>query len=143
MLLEYPAHLEPQENGIFLVRFRDVPEALTEGAGEAEALSEAVDALVAALGGYVEMDRPVPLPSMARSDERMVVLPALTAAKLALYVAMKDTGLSRLEFSRRMKVSENTVRRLLDLDHRSHIEGIEHALSMLGRRLVIASRDAA
>lgn len=143
MLLEYPAHLEMQENGILLVRFRDVPEALTEGADEAEALSEAIDALVAALGGYVERDRAVPLPSVARPRERMVALPALAAAKLALYVAMKDAGLSRIGLSRRMKVSENSVRRLLDLDHRSHIEGIEQALSMLGRRLVIDSRDAA
>lgn len=143
MLLEYPAQLERQENGIFLVRFRDLPEALTEGADEAEALSEAVDALVAALGGYVEVDRPVPLPSRARSGDHMVALPALIAAKLALYVAMKDAGLSRVALSRRMEVSENSVRRLLDLDHRSHIEGIEQALSTLGRRLVIESRDAA
>ena len=35
-----------------LVSFPDVPEALTEGATRAEALSEAVDCLVDALGAF-------------------------------------------------------------------------------------------
>ncbi|WP_198154929.1 hypothetical protein [Oceanibaculum pacificum] len=143
MLLEYPATLAPQEDGSILVRFRDAPEALTEVGDESAAEAEAADALIAALGGYIELDRPIPAPSPPRKGERMIALPALIAAKLALYVALKEAGLSRVELARRMDVSENTVRRLLDLDHRSHIDGIEAALTLLGRRLVIDSRSAA
>lgn len=143
MLLEYPATLSRQDDNSVLVRFRDVPEALTEAASEAEALAEAADALVAALGGYIELDRLVPLPSAAGRGEHMIALPALVTAKLALYVALKEAALTRSELARRMGASENTVRRLLDLDHRSHIEGIENALALLGHRLVIGSRHAA
>ena len=143
MLLEYPATLSRQGDDSVLVRFRDVPEALTEAASEAEALAEAADALIAALGGYIELDRPVPLPSAARRGEHMIALPALVTAKLALYIALKEAALTRSELARRMGASENSVRRLLDLDHRSHIEGIENALALLGHRLVIGSRHAA
>ena len=50
--LAWPVRLEALE-GTVLVSFPDVPEALTEGATRAEALSEAVDCLMAALGAYV------------------------------------------------------------------------------------------
>jgi predicted RNase H-like HicB family nuclease len=36
-----------------LVTFPDVPEAVTDGADPDEALREAQDALIAALGGYI------------------------------------------------------------------------------------------
>lgn len=58
----WPARLEARE-GTVLVSFPDNPEARTESAMQAEALSEAVDCLVAALGGYVNERRAVPRPS--------------------------------------------------------------------------------
>ena len=56
MLYSYPARLKPDEAGHLVVHFSDLPEALTDGANEAEALSEAADCLstaLAALGGAV------------------------------------------------------------------------------------------
>ena len=88
MRLAWPARLEARE-GTVLVSFPDVPEALTEGATRAEALSEAVDCLVATLGGYVNERRTIPRPSPARGRP-LVELPALAAAKLALYQAMDE-----------------------------------------------------
>ena len=88
MRLAWPARLEARE-GTALVSFPDVPEALTEGATRAEALSEAVDCLVAALGGYVNEGRTIPRPSPARGRP-LVELPAPVAAKLALYQAMDE-----------------------------------------------------
>ena len=88
MRLAWPARLEARE-GTVLVSFPDVPEALTEGATRAEALSEAVDCLVAALGGYVNEGRTIPRPSLARGRP-LVELPAPVAAKLALYQAMDE-----------------------------------------------------
>ena len=45
----FPARLEPDEEGRLVVHFPDLPEALTEGADEAEALAEASDCLSTAL----------------------------------------------------------------------------------------------
>jgi antitoxin HicB len=60
MALGYRYKLEPQENGWWLVRFPEIPEALTEGETEEEARSNAVDCIRAALEGYVKAQRPLP-----------------------------------------------------------------------------------
>ena len=138
MRLAWPARLEARE-GTVLVSFPDVPEALTEGATRAEALSEAVDCLVAALGGYVNEGRTIPRPSPARGRP-LVELPAPVAAKLALYQAIDEQKLSNVALAKRLGTIEGTVRRLVDLDHRSHIVQVESALEVLGRRLVVEVR---
>jgi antitoxin HicB len=67
----------------------------------------------------------------------VAVLPPLVAAKLALYEAMRAEQISRSEFARRLGLQENAVRRLLDLDHRSHIDQLDRALAALGKRLEV------
>ena len=142
-MFTYPFTAERDEAGFFLVTFPDVPEAGTDGETEAEALSEAADSLIAALGGYIELGRDIPPPSRPKRDQPVVDLPPLVAAKLALYQAMRDAGLTRVALGKRPAVSEGAVRRLLDLDHRSHIGQVEAALAALGKRLVVEVRDAA
>ena len=58
--LAWPAEPARQENGSVLVSFPDLPEALTE------ALTQAKDGLIAALGGCVETWRAIPRPSPAQ-----------------------------------------------------------------------------
>jgi antitoxin HicB len=52
----------PDENGTIIAKFPDVPEAITVGADEANALEWAQDALVVALTGYIEERRDIPTP---------------------------------------------------------------------------------
>ena len=61
----------------------------------------------------------------------------LVAAKLALYEAMRAQRITRTDLARRLGLQENAVRRLLDLDHRSHIDQLDRALAALGRRLEV------
>lgn len=139
--LAWPADLQWQEDGSILVSFPDIPEALTEGATKAEALTQARDCLIAALGGYVEERRAIPEPSPVRG-RAMVTLPVLVAAKIALYGAMRSQGVGNTALAARLGVSEGAVRRLVDLDHRSHIGQVETALHSLGQRLTVATRAA-
>ena len=141
MRLAYPVRLEAEEGGPVLASFPDIPEALTEGATEREALAEAENCLVAALGGYIEARRDIPRPSPGRGRP-LVALPAPVAAKIALYRAMRERGLGNAALARRLGTVEGTVRRLLDLDHRSHIGQVEAALHALGQRLVVATQAA-
>ncbi len=67
----------------------------------------------------------------------MITLPTLVTAKLALYAALREASLSNIELGRRLGISEGAVRRLLDLDHRSHIGQVEAGLQALGHRLVV------
>ena len=139
--LIWPAELARQDDGSILVSFPDVPEALTEGETEADAMVQAQDCLVAALGGYISARRAIPPPSPARG-RTTVPLPALTAAKIALYGAMRAQGVGNTALGVRLGLSEGAVRRLIDLDHRSHIGQVETALHALGQRLTVATQAA-
>ena len=139
--LAYPVNLVRQEDGTVLVTFPDIPEALTEGGTEREALAEAEDCLIAALGGYIQARRTIPRPSPAHG-RTLVPLPALIAAKLALYRTMRAKGIGNTALAERLGVTEGAVRRLVDTDHRSHIGQVEAALHALGQRLVIATQAA-
>ena len=139
----YPANIEIDESGYFLVTFPDVPEAGTDARTREDALTDAADALIAALAGYVNDRRDIPSPSPRRRGQTPVNLPPLVSAKLALYQAMREAGLTRVALAARLGVSEGAVRRLLDLDHRSHIGQVSSALAVLGKALVVEVRDAA
>jgi predicted RNase H-like HicB family nuclease len=49
----YPARLDRDEEGRYQVRFADLPDALTDGADPAEALTEAADCLSAAIASRI------------------------------------------------------------------------------------------
>ena len=133
----YPAILQPDEEGFYLVMFPDVPEAGTDGATCDEALAGAQDALLAALGGYVTLQRAIPSPSPVRPGQLAIELPPLVAAKLALYQTMRARQTSNTTLARQLGVSVATVQRLLDLDHRSHIDQVAAALEVFGQKLVV------
>src|SRR3954462_444992 len=63
MRYAYPFELLPQPEGGFTVIFPDVPEAITQGDNEDEAVAMAEDALVAALSFYTDRAEPLPRPS--------------------------------------------------------------------------------
>jgi antitoxin HicB len=139
----YPADLKPQDDGSVVVTFASVPGAVSDGDSGSEALAEAADCLIAALRGYIELKRDIPAPARPRRGQPVVILPPLVAAKLALYQAMREAGLTRVALGQRMGLSEAAIRRLLDLDHRSHIGQVDAALAALGKRLLVEVRGAA
>jgi antitoxin HicB len=138
----FPYAFEPEESGGVLLQFVDVPEAHTSAATEAAAGDQALDCLVAALGGYIKLGREIPRPS-PRRGRPVADLPPLVPAKLALYEAMRAQDITRTELARRLGLQENAVRRLLDLDHRSHIDQIDRALAALGQRLEVRALQPA
>ncbi|MDH3663513.1 MAG: type II toxin-antitoxin system HicB family antitoxin [Alphaproteobacteria bacterium] len=142
---KFPARLDRDESGRIVVSFRDVPEALTDGADRAEALSEAEDALLVALAGYVDDARnpkPLPRPSRKRQGEVVIALPLLASAKLALHDAMREAGINGTDLARKMDLPVTAVRRLLNLHHNSKIEQVALALATLGKRAEIRVSDA-
>lgn len=142
MRYAYPCILTPEEGGGFFVRFPDVPGALTCGDDRAEALAMAEDALAVALAGYVQQQRDIPIPSSVKEGQEIATLPPLVAAKLALYMAMRQQGVTKVALATRLGLSESVVRRLVNLDHRSHISQVEKALRAVGRRLTVEDQAA-
>lgn len=80
-MIAYPARVRRQRDG-YVVRFRDIPEALTSGASRRDALAMAADALATAMQFYFEDRRRVPLPSPPAKDEVLVELTASVAVKV-------------------------------------------------------------
>ncbi|MHB1300351.1 MAG: type II toxin-antitoxin system HicB family antitoxin [Burkholderiales bacterium] len=134
-MFDYPVTLTPDE-GTILVTFPDVPEAITFGADEDEALLQAVDALETALSFYVDGRKPLPTPSPA--EGRPVVRPsALECAKLGIYQAMTEQGIKKSELARRLGWHMPQVDRLFDLRHASKLDQIEAAARVLGRHVEV------
>jgi antitoxin HicB len=143
MIQSYPIILTPDENGTIIVQFPDVPEAMTTGDDEANALEWAQDALAVALTGYIEERRDIPPPSKSKKGQKLVHLPAQVAMKLAIYQGMRDQGVTQAALGERMGVNGRQVRRILDLDHNTSLSHLVLALKCLGKELVIDVRDAA
>lgn len=137
----YPYTVHQSDEGMWQVRFRDVPEALTDGETEAEAHALAQDALIAALGGITKLRRALPEPS--EEGEFFVIVPMMQAAKLALHQAMREQGLNNVTFARKLGIQESEVRRMLDLDHQTKISTLEKALWLLGKQVASEVRAAA
>ena len=143
MRYAYPCRIQRNEaEAEYLVSFPDVPEALTSGKDFPEAVEMAGDALVAALCTYVERRLVVPVPSTVMDGQEVVAVRLVAAAKLELCSAMRAQRLTKRALAERLGVSESTVGRLTDPDHRSHIDLVVNALREIGRGLVVEGRAA-
>ena len=140
MRLAYPVHLDRHPDTV-VAAFPDIPEALTEGATEGEALAEAKDCLVAALGGYVHDGRAIPTPSPSDGTAE-IPLPDIVAAKVALYEAARARRLDTFDLALRLGCPPRTVRRLLDVDARSRLHEVEAALRCLREHIPLAVSTA-
>jgi antitoxin HicB len=137
----YPIRLTPdRRDGGYIVRSRDIPEAITQGESVDDALAEAAGALQAALEARIEDGHDIPAPSAPKRGERLVSTPITTALKAAVHVALRESGVSKTELARRMQVDEKEARRMLDPRHPTKVPTLERALAVLGRRAEIEVR---
>lgn len=140
----YPVTLTADEvDGGFVVTFRDVPEAITQGDDTADALTQAADALEEAVAGRLRRGDPIPEPSAPGPGQAVVPVPALTAAKAALYLALQEAGINKSDLATRLGCDEKEVRRLLDPKHPSRLSGIQKALAALGKGIAVRLVDEA
>lgn len=133
--MRYPAHFEAVPEGGYVVTFRDVPEAITQGDTEEEAMAMAEDALVTAMDFYFEGQRVVPSPSRAHKGERLVELPPSVVAKIMVLNLLVETSVSQAELARRMGTRPQEVQRIVSLNHPTKIDTLDKALQALGKRL--------
>ncbi len=124
------------------VTFPDVPEAITGGWSWEEAVELAEDCLGVALGMYVTDDKDLPVPGCAQHGQVLVAVPLLVAAKLTIYAAMREQGMTRDALAARLGISVEAAHKLIDPRYRSHVSHLESALRVLGRALIVEDCDA-
>ncbi len=110
MAFGYRYTLERQENGWWLVRFPGIP---------------------------MKAGKPLPREGAGHSGPDRAVLPSLVTAKLAVYETMRTHGWSKVKLAKELGMSENSVRRLLDLHHSSHMWTIDEALAKMNTELSV------
>jgi antitoxin HicB len=139
----YAARFEQGDESGVVVSFPDVPEAITQGEDEADAMRQAQEALGLALLTYPRRDLPVPrAKAKGRSLIPIAVAPEV-AAKIAVLEAFKRSGISKSELGRRIGKDEKEVRRILDPRHNTKLATLTEALRELGQQLVIGVQTAA
>jgi antitoxin HicB len=132
----FPALLTADEqNGGFVVTFRDLPEAITQGDNPEEALKEAADCLEEAIAARIDDKQNIPQPSPLENQEYLVAVPLQTALKAALYLAMNEKGITKVQLASTLKIHEREVRRILDPRHPTKLPTIERTLAALGQRI--------
>lgn len=141
--LSYPVTLKPEKSGGYVVTFRDVPEAITQGDDLDEALEQAADALDEAMAGRIRLGEVIPVPSKPHRTSPMIPLSAATALKVALYQLIREANISNVAMAAQLGCDEKEVRRLLDPDHASKLQRIEGALESLGKKVVVSIKDKA
>ena len=134
--MQYPAVFETDtDDGGYVVKFRDIPEAITQGDDDAEAMAMAEEVLISSIEFYLQNKRPIPSASKVRLGERLVPLPANISAKVLLLNEMLAQNVGTSELARRMGTIPQNVTRLIDVRHTSKLESIEQAIRALGKHL--------
>lgn len=137
--MKFPVTLtEDLNEGGYVVTFKDVPEAITQGETIEESLEMAQEALESAIEFYFEDKRSVPTPSKARRGQYTIELPASMSAKILLLNEMVAQRIRPAELARRLHTTPQEVNRLTNLRHATRIDGIAAALQVLGRHLEIS-----
>jgi antitoxin HicB len=145
----YSALLEPEPEGGFTVTFPEIGFGATYGETWDEALRQAEDMLEEAVLGLIahgeEVPEPAPQIDAAAEDgthRAPIALPALTAAKLELYRAMREAGLDTVQLAERLGWPPKKITHIFDGYHVIRLEQLEAAFAALGRRFVVTSEPA-
>ena len=97
-----------------------------------------------AIAYRIEHTEPVPAPSKQRGTHfRLVGLPTIHDAKLALYQLWQASGMRKVELARRLGIPPPNVDRYFRFGRSTQVGQLEAAFAALGKRLVIGVEDAA
>jgi antitoxin HicB len=150
--VSYFAYIQELGPSEFLVRFFDIPEAITQGDTLEEAKANAYDALQAAVEVYVERGMALPIPSSnlpARADVdggstvsgftlcEVAVDPKLAALD-RLAKEMNQRGLTKSALARLMGIDEKAARVILS-GRGASLDRILDALRAVGVRPALAA----
>ena len=135
MDMRYPATVELQRDGAFMVQFIDLPDTFTEGQTKEEALFNAAEVLSAMLAWRLDESKDIPPPSQKIRGAHYIAPDAKTQAAMLLRLARGERTLS--ELARALETSWPAAKRLEDPTHWPSLKTLDRAAAALGKRLVL------
>ena len=135
MQIRYPATVDAQKDGSFLLTFVDLPDTFTEGRTKEEALFNAAEVLSAMLAWRLDEAKDVPAPSQTVKGVHYIAPDAKTQAAMLLRLARGERTLSDL--ARALGTSWPAAKRLEDPTHWPSLKTLDRAAAALGKRLVL------
>jgi len=139
---DYPIRLAPDPDGGFVATLVDFEEGVTQGETEAEALAQAEDLLEEVVACRMHDNQDIPSPSKA-TGVPVVSLSPRTTAKVSIYRAMRQAGMSKAELGRRLGWHMPQVSRLFDVRYKTQLEQLEAALAVFGKRMKVTIQEQA
>ena len=136
--LGYPVHVYSNQEGGWIVEFRDIPEALTEIWSMDELQSTGLDCLVSAMEFYIKDGRKFPEPSKGEKGDFFISIPASVRAKILLLNTMIDDNIRTVDLAKKMHVRSQDVTRLLKISHTTKIDTLEQAFKALGKNIAVS-----
>ena len=140
---KYPADIECDIDGRYVVAFPDFGWGATDGATRSEALAEARDLLRELIAATIREGKDLPEPSQANKRRPLIVPPLPITLKVALYEAWRQAGISQRRLARDLDVAESEVGRMLNPDHATKAATTERALRRLGKQITVSVCKAA
>jgi len=138
----YPARIDRDEEGRYQVRFADLPDALTDGADPAEALTEAADCLSAAIASRIIDGEEIPKPSPLAPGQRLVSPDPTIALKAALYAALRRRDMTVADLADVLGMGDwHQAARLIDPKRSTKLTTLMAALDALRCEVEIAIND--
>jgi antitoxin HicB len=142
--MRYPALFDPAPEGGFVITFPDIQGAISQGDNERDAQEMARDALVTMIAHLIRHGQTIPAPTMLKGRKyRMIELPAIVALKAELYIAFKNSGLTKTALALQLGIPKTTVDRLFDFRNHTRLDQMEAAFRALGKRIAMQIEDAA
>lgn len=134
-MTDYPI-TRVEQQGEAVARLVDFPCTVAYYADERSVQSQLHHQFTLIVAERMAEGRRIPEPSAA-SGERLV-LGQMDATKIALYHLFLDSGMTRFELAKRMRIEAREVYRLFDLRQPVSVTRLERAAAALGRRVVIS-----
>lgn len=136
MQIRYPATIEAQEGGGFLVQFVDFDNIFTQGDTLEDAQFNAAEVLSGMLGWMLDKDKEIPVPSPRVKGAHYIAPDAKTQAALLLRQARGERTVS--ELARALQTSWPAAKRLEDARHWPTLRALDRAAAALGKRLMLS-----
>ncbi len=135
----YPAQITfDKDDNRYLVRFPDMPEAITEGESEEEAFFNASEVLTLTIEGRLDENMEIPQPTQCTKDQLLISPSARAQAALLIRWAKLHGDHTTSELARSLNTSWPAISRLENPKHWPSLRQLEKVANVLGQQLIIS-----